>query len=71
MKASAFESIAKALKPGGSFVIFDEVYPENDADLRSMPERFAALAQWFELTWGNRVNTRSELVALCKGAGLR
>jgi hypothetical protein len=36
-----------------------------------MPKRFAALAQWFELTWGNRVNTRSELIELCQGAGLR
>ena len=36
-----------------------------------MPTRFAALAQWFELTWGNRVNTRSELDALCAQAGLR
>ena len=36
-----------------------------------MPARFAALAQWFELTWGNRVNTRAELVDLCRDAGLR
>ena len=71
LKASAFAAIAKALKPGGSFLIFDEAYPETDADLRTMPKRFAALAQWFELTWGNRVNTRSELIELCQGAGLR
>jgi SAM-dependent methyltransferase len=71
LKAGAFAAIARALKPGGSFLIFDEVYPETDADLRTMPKRFAALAQWFELTWGNRVNTRSELVALCEGAGLK
>ena len=36
-----------------------------------MPSRFAALAQWFELTWGNRVNTQPELADLCRGAGLR
>jgi len=69
-KAAAFASVARALKPGGSFVIFDETYPATDAELRTMPARFAALAQWFELTWGNRVNTRAELVDLCRGAGL-
>ena len=36
-----------------------------------MPTRFAALAQWYEVTWGNVVNTRTELHALCRDAGLR
>jgi SAM-dependent methyltransferase len=70
VKALAFASIARSLAPGGMFVIFDEAYPDNDADLCTMPKRFAALAQWYELTWGNRVNTRSELVELCENAGL-
>jgi len=70
-KAAVFEAVARGLRPGGSFLIFDEAYPESDADLRSMPKRFAALAQWFELIWGNRVNTGSELHALCEGAGLQ
>jgi cyclopropane fatty-acyl-phospholipid synthase-like methyltransferase len=69
-KAAVFEDVGRALKPGGSFLIFDEAYPENDDDLRRMPKRFAALAQWYEVTWGNRVNTRSELVRLCEDAGL-
>ena len=67
----AFVSVARALAPGGSFLIFDEAYPESDAALRTMPSRFAALAQWFELTWGNRLNTKPELHELCRGAGLR
>jgi cyclopropane fatty-acyl-phospholipid synthase-like methyltransferase len=71
LKQAAFAAVAAALKPGGSFLIFDEAYPETDADLQSMPKRFAALAQWFELIWGNKVNTRSELVSLCEGAGLK
>jgi len=70
-KAAAFAAVARALKPGGQFVIFDETYPTTDAELRTMPARFAALAQWFELTWGNRLNTRPELAELCAGAGLR
>ena len=70
IKTGVFKAVADSLAPGGSFLIFDEAYPENDADLRTMPMRFAALAQWYELTWGNRVNTSSELRALCEGAGL-
>jgi SAM-dependent methyltransferase len=70
MKPAAFAAVARALKPGGRFVIFDETYPEADEALRTMPTRFAALAQWYEVTWGNVVNTRSELHALCREAGL-
>jgi len=71
LKAKAFADVARALKPAGSFLIFDEAYPENDDDLRQMPKRFAALAQWYEVTLGNRVNTRSELLKLCQDAGLK
>lgn len=71
LKQAAFAAVARALKTGGYFLIFDEVYPEADAELRTMPTRFAALAQWYEVTWGNVVNTRSELLALCREAGLR
>jgi hypothetical protein len=35
-----------------------------------MPTRFAALAQWYELTWGNVVETRTALLARCREAGL-
>lgn len=69
-KAGAFAAVARALKPGGYFLIFDETYPETDEALRTMPSRFAAMAQWYELTWGNIVGTRSELHALCREAGL-
>jgi len=70
-KAAAFAAVARALRPGGYFLIFDETYPETDAALQTMPTRFAALAQWYELTWGNVVSTRSELHALCRDAGLQ
>jgi SAM-dependent methyltransferase len=69
MKASVFANVARSLKPGGAFLIFDEAYPESDEDLRQMPKRFAALAQWYEMTWGNRVNTRTELIEMCQDAG--
>lgn len=35
-----------------------------------MPARFAALAQWYELTWGNVVDTATTLRARCREAGL-
>ena len=70
LKAAAFAAVARALEPGGYFLVFDEVYPATDTDLRTMPTRFAALAQWYEVTWGNVVNTRSELHELCRAAGL-
>jgi SAM-dependent methyltransferase len=70
LKPTAFAAVARALKPGGHFLIFDEVYPETDEALRAMPTRFAALAQWYELTWGNVVDTRSALHARCQEAGL-
>jgi SAM-dependent methyltransferase len=69
-KPAAFAAVARALRPGGFFLIFDEVYPETDEALRAMPTRFAALAQWYELTWGNVVDTRSALHARCREAGL-
>jgi SAM-dependent methyltransferase len=71
MKPAAFAGIARTLKAGGTFLIFDEAYPETDAALQTMPTRFAALAQWYEVTWGNVVDTRSDLRALCEAAGLR
>ena len=36
-----------------------------------MPSRFSAVAQWFELTWGNRIDTAAELRARCAKAGLQ
>ena len=71
LKAAAFAAVARALKPGGYFLIFDEAYPETDEELQKMPTRFAALAQWYELTWGNVVDPRSALHALCREAGLK
>ena len=54
---------------GGHFLIFDEAYPETDAALQTMPARFAALAQWYELTWGNVVDTRTALHERCRQTG--
>jgi SAM-dependent methyltransferase len=62
---------ARALKPGGTLVLFDEAYPEDEATARDPIRGFAVVAQWFELTWGNVINTRSEILDLVRRAGLR
>jgi SAM-dependent methyltransferase len=71
VKDDVFRAVARALTPGGSFVIFDEAYPETDEAMSTMPTKFAAVAQWFELTWGNRIDTRTKLLERCAAAGLR
>jgi predicted methyltransferase len=70
LKPAAFAAVARALKPGGYFLIFDEAYPETDEAMQTMPIRFAALAQWYELTWGNVVDNATTLRARCQEAGL-
>ena len=70
-KDEALRAVTRALVPGGLLVIFDEAYPETDVASRTMPTRFAAIAQWFELTWGNRIDTRTRLHERCAAAGLR
>ena len=66
VKDGVLASAARALTPGGSLVIFDEAYPDTDEAMRTMPSRFTAVAQWYELTWGNRIDT----AAVLRDAGL-
>jgi hypothetical protein len=39
-KPAAFAAVARTLRPGGYFLIFDEAYPETDEALQTMPTRF-------------------------------
>ena len=59
LKDDVLAAASRALTPGGSLVIFDEVYPDTDEAKRTMPSRFTTVAQWFESTWGNRIDTSS------------
>ena len=45
------------------------MHPEADEELRVMPTRFSALAQWYELIWGNVIGTRSEVLEDCRSTG--
>ena len=71
LKDDVLAAAARALTPGGSLVIFDEAYPDTDEAMRTMPSRFTTVAQWFESTWGNRIDTAAELRARVARAGLR
>jgi len=61
-KRDVLRSVFDSLKPGGTLLMFDEVYPVSGEQLRSMPMRFAALAQWYELIWGNVIGTRMDVL---------
>jgi SAM-dependent methyltransferase len=71
LKDDVLARCARALRPGGTLVLFDEAYPEDDATARDPIRGFAVVAQWFELTWGNVINSRSEILELVARAGLR
>lgn len=71
LKDDVLARCARALRPGGTLVLFDEAYPEDDAAARDPIRGFAVVAQWFELTWGNVINSRSEILQLVERAGLR
>ncbi|HEU0094071.1 MAG TPA: class I SAM-dependent methyltransferase [Vicinamibacteria bacterium] len=71
LKDDILARCARALRPGGTLVLFDEAYPEDAPTARDPIRGFAVVAQWFELTWGNVINTRTEILDLVARAGLR
>lgn len=70
-KVDVLRESAMALAPGGYILIFDERYPSAPAELRDPTQIFAVMAQWYEVTWGNVVNTREEIVEMLEESGLR
>jgi SAM-dependent methyltransferase len=69
-KAAVLARCAQALKPDGALLLFDERYPSSPGELRDPTQIFAVMAQWYETTWGNVINTREEIAELLTGAGL-
>ncbi|MCS6925719.1 MAG: class I SAM-dependent methyltransferase [Candidatus Binatia bacterium] len=59
----------RSLKPGGVLLLVDRCSPETAADLRDRRFTMSILEQWFEVTWGNIVNTRSEILAMLRETG--
>lgn len=70
IKARVVGQCAAALRPRGLLVLFDERYPSKPEDLRDRLQIYAVMAQWYESTWGNTINTREEIRDLISGAGL-
>lgn len=70
IKSSVVQQCADALKRGGQMMIFDEAYPSGPHELRDPLQIYAVMAQWYESTWGNTVNTREEIRDLLSEAHL-
>ena len=68
-KDAVIARCARALKPGGRLLIFDERYPSRLAELRDPVQIYAVMAQWYELTWGNVIDTAEDIVALVRRHG--
>lgn len=71
LKQDVLDRCAAALVPGGLLVLFDECRPLDDATARHPILGFSVVAQWFELVWGNVINTRQEILELVTRAGLQ
>jgi cyclopropane fatty-acyl-phospholipid synthase-like methyltransferase len=69
-KDTVLKRCVEMLRPAGQVLLFDERYPSTPAELRDPSQMYAVIAQWYELTWGNIVNTRQEIQALLAEQGL-
>ena len=68
-KTDILRRCQRSLNPGGVFLLVDRCSPETGADLRDRRFTMSILEQWFEVTWGNIVNTRSEILRMLQDAG--
>jgi len=71
LKTAVLADSVQAMSPNGHLLLFDERYPSDPAELRDGTQIFAVMAQWYELTWGNVLNTREEIVAMLDDVGLK
>jgi len=70
-KADVLRRCQHSLRPGGVLLLVDRCSPADGADLRDRRFTMSILEQWFEVTWGNIVNTRSEILRMLGDAGFR
>lgn len=69
VRPSVVRALRRALRPEGVLIIVDHTYPETIAELRDPEFKMATNFEWFELLWGNRTQTRSEIDAMLADAG--
>jgi cyclopropane fatty-acyl-phospholipid synthase-like methyltransferase len=68
-KADILHRCHQSLKPGGVLLLVDRCTPANGAELRDRRFTMSILEQWFEVTWGNIVNTRGEILQMLNDTG--
>jgi SAM-dependent methyltransferase len=68
-KTDILHRCQRGLKPGGVLLVVDRCSPENGAELRDRHFTMSILEQWFEVTWGNIVNTRTEILQMLQDEG--
>ena len=68
-KVTILRRCHQALKPGGSLLMVDRCAPETAQDIQDRRFSMSILEQWFEVTWGNIVNTRSEITDMLHQTG--
>ena len=68
-KIDILHGCQRSLKSGGILLLVDRCAPETGADLHDRRFTLSILEQWFEVTWGNIVNTRSEILAMLHDTG--
>jgi SAM-dependent methyltransferase len=71
LKQDVLDRCARALAPDGLLVVFDECRPPDERAARDPILGFSVVAQWFELVWGNVINSRPEILELVTRAGLQ
>jgi cyclopropane fatty-acyl-phospholipid synthase-like methyltransferase len=68
-KTNILHRCQQSLKPGGILLVVDRCSPENGSELRDRRFTMSILEQWFEVTWGNIVNTRTEILQMLQDEG--
>ena len=71
LKDAVLDRCTWALRADGLLLLFDERYPSQPAELRDPSAINAVMAQWYELTWGNVIDTREDIHARLSRLGLR
>ena len=68
-KADILRRCYQSLKPGGTLLLIDRCAPATGDDLRDRRFTMSIIEQYFEVTWGNVVNSRPEIMQMLQDAG--
>jgi ubiquinone/menaquinone biosynthesis C-methylase UbiE len=67
-KSDILRRCYESLKPGGTLLLIDRCAPANGDDLRDRRFTMSIIEQYFEVTWGNVVNSRPEIMQMLQDA---